>query len=183
LICSGADFETLFASEYAKLPITKCKLQMMRLHQPIEPIKIGPALCGALSLAHYKSFEAAPSLIQLKHRFQTQFPEYMKWGIHVMVSQNEELVLTVGDTHEYGLTFDPFDRSFLNEMVTDYLKSFASFPHAQVIETWNGIYPKMKNGATEIHFEVEPGIHVINGLGGAGMTLSFGLAEEVVASL
>jgi len=30
-ICSGADFETLYPESFATLPLTKCKLQMMRL--------------------------------------------------------------------------------------------------------------------------------------------------------
>ncbi|WP_462219906.1 FAD-dependent oxidoreductase [Ferruginibacter sp.] len=47
-------------------------------------------------------------------------------------------------------------------------------------ETWHGIYPKLTNGDTEIFFSPDPGVYVLNGVGGAGMTLSFGLAEEMV---
>jgi hypothetical protein len=39
----------------------------------------------------------------------------------------------------------------------------------------------MTNGATELIVETEPGVTVINGVGGNGMTLSFGLCEEVIA--
>ncbi|MEJ0082127.1 MAG: hypothetical protein WDM78_14570 [Puia sp.] len=30
-ICSGSDFKTLYPAEFEKFPLTKCKLQMMRL--------------------------------------------------------------------------------------------------------------------------------------------------------
>jgi hypothetical protein len=43
------------------------------------------------------------------------------------------------------------------------------------------VYPKMTNGQTECILSPEQGVTIINGLGGAGMTLSFGLAEQVIA--
>lgn len=46
--------------------------------------------------------------------------------------------------------------------------------------TWNGVYPKLKNGATEIVVSPMEGVTIVNGIGGAGMTLSFGLAEQLV---
>lgn len=177
-VCSGADFETLYPQLYSSLPITKCKLQMMRMIMQSE--RIGPALCGALSLIHYNSFKVASSLEKLKKRFETEYADYLKWGIHVMVSQNQEGELTVGDSHEYGLTHDPFDKHFINGMILDYLKKFARFNDESIIETWNGIYPKLTNGRTEIVLNSEEGVTIINGLGGAGMTLSFGLCEQLL---
>jgi FAD dependent oxidoreductase TIGR03364 len=182
-ICSGADFETLYPEVYLKLPITKCKLQMMRLQSQPDNWRIGPSLCGGLSLIHYKSFAAAPSLQKLKERYNTEMSEYINWGIHVMVAQNEAGELTIGDSHEYGLTHDPFDKAVINDLILAYLKKIAKFKNWEIKESWNGIYPKLTNGDTEVFISPEPGVYIINGLGGAGMTLSFGYAEETIRSL
>lgn len=178
-ICSGADFETLYPSIYSSLPITKCKLQMMRMAAQPHNERIGPALCGGLSLVHYRSFSAA-DLSSLRVLFEQKYAEYLKWGIHVMVSQNQAGELTVGDSHEYGMTHDPFDKHLINQMILDYLKNFARFKNESIVETWNGIYPKLMNGETELVVEPEQGVTIINCLSGAGMTLSFGLCEDVV---
>jgi FAD dependent oxidoreductase TIGR03364 len=181
-VCSGADFETLYPEEFAKFLLTKCKLQMMRMVAQPGEWRIGPALCGGLSLIHYASFKAAASLPQLKKRYEEEMPDYLEWGIHVMVSQNGKGELTVGDSHEYGLTHDPFDKDFINKMILDYLKKFAQFKDPGLYQTWNGIYPKLI-GETDLFFSPEPSVYIVNGLGGAGMTLSFGFAEEVVADI
>ena len=183
VVCSGADFETLYPEYFASLPITKCKLQMMRMGAQPDEWRMGPALCGGLSLIHYNSFKAAPSLAELKKRYELQMPDYLEWGIHVMVSQNGMGELTIGDSHEYGLTHEPFDRAVINNMILFYLEKMAAFQDPRLIETWNGIYPKLTDGQTEVFFSPEQGVHILNGLGGAGMTLSFGLAEELVATL
>ncbi|QRR02053.1 TIGR03364 family FAD-dependent oxidoreductase [Dyadobacter sandarakinus] len=179
-VCSGQDFETLYPEIFLSLPITKCKLQMLRLEAQPENWKIGPALCGGLSLIHYHGFKAAASLPGLKARYESEYADYLKWGIHVMASQNGLGEITVGDSHEYALTFDPFDREFINTMILSYLAKFATFRSPRVFQTWHGIYPKMTNGATEIVIRPESGVTIINGLGGNGMTLSFGLCDEVI---
>lgn len=181
VVCSGPDFETLYPEVFNRMGITKCKLQMMRLVEQPGQWQLGAALCGGLSLIHYKGFEVAPSLPQLKSHFKETMPEYLHWGIHVMACQNGDGAITVGDTHEYGLHHDPFDKAYLNNLVMNYLKSFAHFPDWQVLQTWNGIYPKMVEGHTEYVEKLSNHVWVVNGLGGAGMTLSFGLAEEVMA--
>ena len=179
-VCSGQDFETLYPEQFSAAPLTKCKLQMMRLEAQPDDWRIGPALCGGLSFIHYHGFKAAASLPGLKARYESEYAEYLKWGIHVMASQNGLGEITVGDSHEYALTFDPFDREFINTMILDYLGTFAQFKSTKVFQSWHGIYPKMTNGATEIVIRPESGVTIINGLGGNGMTLSFGLCDEVV---
>lgn len=182
-IASGADFETLYPEVFSELAITKCKLQMMRFVSDTPKWKMGVALCGGLSLIHYNSFKAAPSLSLLKKRYEEEMSEYLKWGIHVMVSQNNNFELTVGDSHEYGLTFDPFDKTYINALVMKYLEQFAVINNWQLIQSWHGIYPKMTNGDTDIFLQPTDGVFIINGLGGAGMTLSFGFAEECVEKI
>jgi len=182
-VCSGADFETLYPELFEATPITKCKLQMMRLVQQPENWRIGPPLCAGLSFIHYKGFQVAPSLEKLKEVYQDQYPDLIEWGIHVMVSQNGLGELTIGDSHEYGLDLSPFDRTDVNDMILDFLKGFAQFKDWRIDSAWHGIYPKMTNGATEFIHQVDEVVTIVNGLGGNGMTLSFGLGEEVVSGL
>ncbi|MEC7754083.1 MULTISPECIES: TIGR03364 family FAD-dependent oxidoreductase [Roseivirga] len=183
VVCNGADFETLYPERFAELAITKCKLQMMRLRAQPDNWSIGPALCGGLTLVHYEAFKGVASHAALKAYFQQHHSEYLKWGLNVMVSQNGHGELTVGDSHEYGRQLSPFNQEFIDQMILDYLASFAQFKDWSVGSRWMGIYPKMTNGATEIVESPEPGVSIINGLGGAGMTLSFGLTEEVLENL
>lgn len=79
---------------------------MMRIVQE-GSLRIGPALCGGLSLIHYASLHAASSLGILKKRYQDEMSDFLDLGIHVMVSQNQSGQLTVGDSHEYGFAPDP----------------------------------------------------------------------------
>lgn len=180
-VCNGAEFETLYPEVFAANNFTKCKLQMMRIEAQENNWRIGPSLCGGLSFIHYKAFEAAESLPLLREYYHNTMPDYIKWGIHVMVSQNGEGELTIGDSHEYGLVHDPFDRQFINKLIVDYLKQFATFKSWNIAQSWNGIYPKKTDGKNDFIYSPAPGVTIVNGMGGAGMTMSFGFAEEVMA--
>ncbi|QHT68514.1 TIGR03364 family FAD-dependent oxidoreductase [Rhodocytophaga rosea] len=178
-VCSGADFETLYPEIFAGTGITKCKLQMMRTSSQPNNWQLGPALCAGLTLRHYASFKHCNSLTALDQRILQEFPEYEKWGIHVLLSQTSQGELTIGDSHEYGLTPEPFDREEIDKLILDYLHTFAHFPDTHITSRWHGIYPKLP-GKTEFIAYPEKDVTIVNGLSGAGMTLSFGLAEELV---
>jgi D-hydroxyproline dehydrogenase subunit beta len=178
-VCSGADFETLYPNIFAESGLTRCKLQMMRTATQPDNWALGPSLCAGLTLTHYDSFKVCRSLPDLKQRFEKEFPFYVKHGIHVLLSQTATGELTIGDSHEYGLALSPFDREEINVAILDYLRTFAIAPSFDIVERWHGIYPKL-SGKTEFIANPEKGVTIVNGLGGAGMTFSFGLAAEIV---
>jgi hypothetical protein len=81
----------------------------------LRPLKLPVHFLESRSLTHYAAFADCPSLPALKQRFNTELPFAVDWHIHVMMSQNGLGELILGDSHEYGLTFDPFDRADINQ--------------------------------------------------------------------
>ncbi|MDJ0557269.1 MAG: TIGR03364 family FAD-dependent oxidoreductase [Microcoleaceae cyanobacterium MO_207.B10] len=178
-VCSGTDFKTLYPEIYANSGMTKVKLQMMRTIPQPENWRARVALCAGLTLTHYASFAHCPSLAALKTRIETETPHFPEWGIHVMMSQNAAGELIIGDSHEYSLNPEPFDKVEINQYILDYLQNFAQAPSFEIAETWHGVYAKLP-GQTEFITQPETGVTIVNALSGAGMTLSFGLAQEVI---
>jgi len=179
VICSGADFETLFPYEYEQHNLIKCKLQMMKITTNVA-MNIGPSLCAGLTLRHYSAFSKCKSLQKLSERFDNENPKLKEHGIHILVSQNNDGELIIGDSHHYFKTVEPFDSEEVNEIILTYLQNFLPVDNYKILERWHGIYPKFP-GHLNLLLEPSPGVQIVNGLGGAGMTLSFGLAEEIVS--
>jgi glycine/D-amino acid oxidase-like deaminating enzyme len=115
-------------------------------------------------------------------RFDADLPEYGRWGIHVLVSQTERGELTLGDTHVYGDAIDPFDDPHLDDLVLDYLKTFLAVPGLRIASRWNGVYVKHPT-AQYAAARLGPDVLAVTGVGGAGMTVSFGLAERMANQL
>ena len=178
-VCSGDEVRTLYPDAFRSAGLARCKLQMMRAAPPADGRRLGPMLAGGLTLRHYRSFERCPGLPALKARVAAETPEFDRLGIHVMASQNGRGELVVGDSHEYGDAITPFDRDEVERLILGYLRTFLDAPGLRVEARWNGIYVKHPSEPYCI-LRPEPGVAVVAGVGGAGMTLSFGLAERVV---
>jgi D-hydroxyproline dehydrogenase subunit beta len=179
-ICSGDELRLLFADQFDECGLIRCKLQMMRSHPRGQERRIGPMLAGGLTLRHYSSFENCPSLPALRRRVSEESPWFDRHGIHVLVSQNGRGELTIGDSHEYGASIEPFDKVEIDEYILDYLKTFVDVPNLRIASRWHGTYAKHRT-KPYVLFHPLPTVTAITGVGGAGMTLSFGLAEQVVA--
>lgn len=177
VICSGTDFATLMPSVFAGSELRVCKLHMMRTIAQTQLWQIGPHLASGLTLRHYHSFAHCPSLEVLKKRVADETPELDRFGIHVMASQNEHGQIVLGDSHQYDEEIPAFDRVEIDDLILRELRRQFSFPTWQLESRWHGLYAKHP---TLPIFDAQPmsGVHVRVGPGGAGMTMSFGLAEE-----
>ena len=176
-IASGSEFQSLFPEVFAQSGLIQCKLQMLRTKPQANGYRLGPHVAGGLTLCHYKSFEVCDSLVSLKKRVQETHARHVELGIHVMAAQNDLGEIIIGDSHEYGSAITPFDKVEIEDLILAYLRRMIQLPAWEIAERWHGIYAKHP---TLTHFtaQPQPGCHIVSSPGGAGMTLSFGIAEQ-----
>ena len=95
-----------------------------------------------------------------------------------MVSQHGHGKIIVGDSHEYGDSPAIFYQKVIEDLIRSCLSSFLSLPDAQVSERWLDNYVSHLSRETWIYEPID-GVVLVNGIGGVGITTSFGLAQEV----
>jgi len=179
IVASGDDFQTLFPEYFRRSGITRCKLQMMRTVPQPDGWALGPSLAFGLTFKHYATFQICASLQALKERIPRETPEFEKWGIHVMVSQTAGGELTIGDSHEYGLAVDIFDKPEVNRLILDYVRQYLRVPTLEIGASWHGVYAKHPEHAYVSLAPVE-GVCLVVVTSGLGMTMSFGIAEQTL---
>jgi FAD dependent oxidoreductase TIGR03364 len=179
VICTGVDFRELAPTAFANSGLVLCKLQMMRSQAYGSRFRLGTLLAAGLTLRHYASFARCPTLPALTRRLVAEFPDYGRFGIHVLVAQNESGEVLIGDSHEYGDAIEPFDKALIDDLILGYSRTFVTIPDLTIAARWHGIYVKHPSEPYVVASPT-PETLAVSGVGGAGMTLSFGLAEQIV---
>ena len=179
VVAGGDDFQTLFPEYFRQSGITRCKLQMMRSVAQPAGWTLGPSLAFGLTFRHYPTFEACSSRRALEERIARETPQLEEFGIHVMVSANARGELTIGDSHEYGLAVDVFDKPAVNRLILNYARQYLRVPTLEIAETWHGVYAKHAERAYVVAAPVD-GVRMVTITSGVGMTMSFGVAEQTL---
>jgi D-hydroxyproline dehydrogenase subunit beta len=177
IVAAGADFRVLYPELFNRAGFRVCKLQMLRTVPQPNGWKLGPMLAGGLTLRHYASFARCESLRPLKERIARATPELDLYGIHVLVSQDRQGGVVLGDSHESGHEVSPFDKAEIENLILRELKLLLELPVWTIQERWHGIYAQIPGEVQFLH-EAAPGVTIAIASGGCGMTMSFGLAEE-----
>ena len=76
-------------------------------------------------------------------------------------------------------TMQTYTKAEIDALILAYLHTFLYVPDLTIAARWHGVYAKHPAESCLVR-QPAPGVTVTTGVGGAGMTLSFGLAEQAV---
>jgi len=176
VVCSGADTKMHYPGVLDQASVVPCKLQMLATAAQPEGCDFGPMVYSGSSLAHYGAYADCPSLPAMKERMERDAPELGAYGIHFMAAQHCGGDVILGDSHEYGEGYGPDLCDTIEQILIKGLRNLLALPDWSIVRRWQGVYLKSRSGPYLLR-EPEPGVTVFNALGGAGMTLSFGVAD------
>ncbi len=178
IVATGSDFQTLFPEVFSQAGLGLCKLQMLRTIPQPRNWKMGPMLAGGLTLRHYEAFKICNTLAALRQRVAQETPELDQYGIHVMAAQNTLGEVILGDSHEYASEIGPFDKALIDDLILRELHKLIELPEWSLCDRWHGIYATLAETLQFIQ-QVDSNTTVAIATGGCGMTMSFGLAEQL----
>jgi D-hydroxyproline dehydrogenase subunit beta len=180
VVCPGDDFTALYARELAAFPLSRCKLQMLRLANP--GFKLPGALMSDLGLARYSGFAELQSAAALTARLAREQPGHLEHGVHLIVVQSADGSLIVGDSHEYAATPDPFSREHVDALILEEFTAALGVQPPPVLERWKGTYASATDRPVLIAAP-EPSVRIAIVTCGAGASTAFAIGEELIASL
>jgi len=180
ILCPGADFRSLRPDLIAPLALQACRLHMLRI-MPDRPVCLPHAVMADLSLVRYGGYAALPEAAALRARLDHEAREELAHGIHLIVVQNGDGSLTVGDSHHYDSVAEPFADERVDDLILRQLHDTLSIGPARVVERWQGVYPS--GAADRVFLMPEPGLALVMVTSGTGMSTAFAIAEETMAAL
>jgi len=174
VLCTGANFTGVAGPHLAATAhhLRRVRLQMMQT-APF-PEALTTSVADGDSLRYYPAYDV-PSLALLG----PQTPVAAASRAQLLLVQRADGGLTIGDTHSYDEPF-AFD---VDEEPYDHLRARAEAllgrPLPRVLRRWAGVYSEV-TGTSDLYHRsvVAPGVVLVTGPGGRGMTCSPAIAEE-----
>ncbi len=177
VLCPGAVHTGIAGPHLAgfeRPPVRRVRLQMLQT----EPFgqRLRTAVADGDSLRYYPAFD-----LPGRAGLGPQAPAAAAAAAQLLMLQRLDGSLTIGDTHSYGEPF-PFD---VDERPYDHLRARASsllgadLPPAR--HFWAGVYSQVTGSDLYHRSQVAPGVVLVTGPGGRGMTCAPAIAEETFA--
>ena len=102
--------------------------------------------------------------------------------MHLIVAQEKDGSLVVGDSHHYGDAADPFGSEAVDQLILEEYARLFDAPPPRVLERWNGYYP-VADVTPLISEEIAPRVRLVSVTSGTGMSTVFAIGEETIALL
>jgi FAD dependent oxidoreductase TIGR03364 len=173
VLATGAAYDHLPGSEAVAARLRRVRLQMLQT-APFAP-RLTTSLADADSLRYYPAYESAP-LAALGE----QSPLAAAHHLQLLLVQRPDGGLTIGDTHAYG---EPFDFALCEDPTDELLartERILGTKVPPVQRRWEGVYAQCLDGAVCLREEVQPGVWLVTGPGGRGMTCSPAIAADTL---
>lgn len=183
ILANGRDTQFLLPEHYPSDDLKISKLQMMRLAPQAKILKSN--ILTGLTIRRYESFHACPSYAKLTTSTQQQ--KLQAAGIHILFKQADDGSIILGDSHDYAPVHKQSIFGFelsaeINQLMLDEAKKILHLADWTVDSTWAGFY--LQSTVSDVFTKtVDDVIHIINGIGGKGMTTSPGFTESYIQQL
>jgi FAD dependent oxidoreductase TIGR03364 len=180
VICPGDDLVSLYPDVIERRGVTRCRLSMLRLADP--GFRLPSAVMSDLGLVRYLGYAELREAEALRRVLQAEQPAHLRHGIHLIVTQNADGSLVVGDSHHYADTPDPFAAAEVEALILEELETALGAAAPPVIERWTGTYSSAPNAAM---FCEAPSANtrLVMVTSGTGASTAFAIAEEVIGEL
>jgi FAD dependent oxidoreductase TIGR03364 len=176
VVCPGAAHQGLFGDALESAPLRRCRLQMMQT-EPLDE-SLTTAIADGDSLRYYPAF-AVPELAELA----PPPPVVEQHRIQLLVAQRATGALTIGDTHAYEEPYDFAVEEEPYEHLVARVESILGRRLPPIRRRWAGVYSQATDAQACVRLQPVPGVTVVTGLGGRGMTLSPAVAELTMGEL
>jgi FAD dependent oxidoreductase TIGR03364 len=175
VLCPGAVFTGVvgrYLRSLARDGVRRVRLQMMQTAPMAE--RLTTAIADGDSLRYYPAYD-----LPGRNMLPPQAPVAERTRAQLLMVQRADGGLTIGDTHEYDEPF-AFD---VDSDAYDHLQARAEAllgaPVPRIQRRWAGVYSETSTGSALYHrSEPEPGVVLVTGPGGRGMTCAPAIAEE-----
>jgi FAD dependent oxidoreductase TIGR03364 len=175
VLATGAAYDHLPGSDTPDAVLRRVRLQMLET-APFAP-RLTTSLADADTLRYYPAYAAAPldtlgeqSTVAQAHQLQ------------LLLVQRPDGSLTIGDTHAYD---EPFDFALAEEPTEELLsraERILGVPLPPVRRRWAGVYAQCRDGRVCLRDEIRPGVHMVTGPGGRGMTCAPAIAADTLVA-
>ena len=173
VLATGAAYDQLPGSEAVASRLRRVRLQM--LETAPYAATLTTSLADADSLRYYPAYESAPL-----DRLGDQTPVAAAHHLQLLLVQRPDGGLTIGDTHAYG---EPFDFALSEDPTHELLdraRRILGTDLPPVRRRWEGVYAQCLDGDVCLREEIEPGVWLVTGPGGRGMTCSPAIAADTL---
>jgi len=173
VVTTGASFDHLPGTEKVAAGLRRVRLQMLETEPFARPLTT--SLADADSLRYYPAYEVVPL-----DPLGAQSPLAAAHHLQLLMVQRPDGGLTIGDTHAYG---EPFDFALSEDPTLELLdrvgRLLGTAP-PPVSRRWEGVYAQCIDGRVCAREELSPGVWMVTGPGGRGMTCAPAIAADTL---